>query len=200
MDPRHCHSLEVPLLHQFLGRWDLWSVACLVVLEVRLVPSSAPSDPAVPRLVHGTPYLTLHQIAWPCLSPCQITRLICFLQLGSELYLDFGRGGMTGLLGDLRGLKEGFMVVFVASERQKMEKFELAVSRINYLCSHQRRRLFEGTPGERACPQAALAGRSVAVCATCLTWEWIHIISCLDRQMTIEMMFCGNAKTTQVRW
>ena len=28
---------------------------------------------------------------------------------------------MTGLLGDLRGLKEGFMVVFVASERQKME-------------------------------------------------------------------------------
>ena len=36
------------------------------------------------------------------------------------------------MLGDLRGLKEGFMVVFVASERQKMEKFELAVLRINY--------------------------------------------------------------------
>ena len=106
---------------------------------------------------------------------------------------------MTGLLGDLRGLKEGFMVVFVASEKQKVEKFELAVSRINYLCSHQQRRLFEETTGERACPRAALAGRSVAVCATCLTWEWIHIISCLDRQMTIEMMFCGNAKTTQVR-
>jgi len=32
-----------------------------------------------------------------------------------SLTLDFGRGGMTGLLGDLRGLKEGFMVVFVAS-------------------------------------------------------------------------------------
>ena len=28
---------------------------------------------------------------------------------------------MTGLLGDLRGLKEGLMVVFVASERQKIE-------------------------------------------------------------------------------
>ena len=38
-----------------------------------------------------------------------------------DCHLDFGRGGMTGLLGDLRGLKEGFMVVFVASERQKME-------------------------------------------------------------------------------
>ena len=42
-------------------------------------------------------------------------------EICSHLHLDFGRGGMTGLLGDLRGLKEGFMVVFVASERQKME-------------------------------------------------------------------------------
>ena len=42
-------------------------------------------------------------------------------EIYSHFYLDFGRGGMTGLLGDLRGLKEGFMVVFVASERQKME-------------------------------------------------------------------------------
>ena len=95
---------------------------------------------------------------------------------------------MTGLLGDLRGLKEGFMVVFVASERQKVEKFELAVSRINYLCSHQRRRLFEARPGERACPRAALAARLVAVCVTCLTWEWKHVIFYRDRQMTIEMM------------
>ena len=88
---------------------------------------------------------------------------------------------MTGLLGDLRGLKEGFMVVFVASERQKMEKFKLAVSRINYLCSHQQRRLFEGRTGERACPQAALARRLVAVCATCLTWESENIMPCLGR-------------------
>ena len=35
-----------------------------------------------------------------------------------ELYLDFGRGGMVGLMGDLRGLSEGFIVVFVASEKQ----------------------------------------------------------------------------------
>lgn len=32
-----------------------------------------------------------------------------------SLTLDFGRGGMAGLLGDLRGLNEGFMLVFVAS-------------------------------------------------------------------------------------
>lgn len=32
-----------------------------------------------------------------------------------SLTLDFGRGGMVGLMGDLRGLSEGFIVVFVAS-------------------------------------------------------------------------------------
>ena len=47
-----------------------------------------------------------------------------------QFYLDLGRGGITGLLGDLSGLKEGFMVAFVASERKKMEKFELAVTGI----------------------------------------------------------------------
>ena len=37
-------------------------------------------------------------------------------------YLDFGRGGMVGLMGDLRGLREGFIVVFVASEKQQILK------------------------------------------------------------------------------
>ena len=39
-----------------------------------------------------------------------------------DLYLDFGRGGMVGLMGDLRGLSEGFIVVFVASEKQQILK------------------------------------------------------------------------------
>ena len=39
-----------------------------------------------------------------------------------ELYLDFGRGGIVGLMGDLRGLREGFIVVFVASEKQQILK------------------------------------------------------------------------------
>ena len=56
----------------------------------------------------------------------------------SQFYLDLGRGGMTGLLGDLRGLKEGFMVAFVASERKKMEKFELAVTGITCASSSRR--------------------------------------------------------------
>ena len=43
-----------------------------------------------------------------------------------ELYLDFGRGGMVGLMGDLRGLREGFIVVFVASEKQQSGNIESA--------------------------------------------------------------------------
>ena len=39
-------------------------------------------------------------------------------------YLDFGRGGMVGLMGDLRGLREGFIVVFVASEKQQSGNIE----------------------------------------------------------------------------
>ena len=39
-------------------------------------------------------------------------------------YLDFGRGGMVGLMGDLRGLSEGFIVVFVASEKQQSGNIE----------------------------------------------------------------------------
>ena len=39
-----------------------------------------------------------------------------------ELYLDFGRGGIVGLMGDLRGLSEGFIVVFAASEKQQILK------------------------------------------------------------------------------
>ena len=45
-----------------------------------------------------------------------------FQRLLFELYLDFGRGGMVGLMGDLRGLREGFIVVFVASEKQQILK------------------------------------------------------------------------------
>ena len=111
MDLRHCHSLEVPLLHQFLGRWDLWSVACLVGLEVPLVLSLALSDLAVPQLVHGTPYLTLHQIASPCLSPCQMNRLIDILSTSLLAFLpglwtrgyDWLAGGLERSQGGLYG-------------------------------------------------------------------------------------------------
>ena len=41
-----------------------------------------------------------------------------------ETYLDFGRGGIVGLMGDLRGLREGFIVVFVASEKQQSGNIE----------------------------------------------------------------------------
>ena len=93
---------------------------------------------------------------------------------------------MTGLLGDLRGLKEGFMVVFVASERWKMEKFELTVSRKNYLCFLPQKRLSEGRTGETACPQAASAERLVAVCETCLTCESKQCYDSLPRHCLID--------------
>ena len=138
MDLHHCHSLEVPLLHRFSGRWDLWSAACLVGLEVLLVPALDLEDLAVHQLDHGTPYLTLRQIAWPCLLPWKMNKLMSFQKFRSQFYLDLGRGGITGLLGDLSGLKEGFMVAFVASERKKMEKFELAVTGITCASSSRR--------------------------------------------------------------
>ena len=58
---------------------------------------------------------------------------------------------MNGLLGYLRGLKGGFMVAFVASERKKIEKFELAV----HLCFLQQKRLFEETIGECTCSEVS---------------------------------------------
>ena len=60
----------------------------------------------------------LHRVS----HPVGIVQVSVFQWLLFDPYLDFGRGGMVGLMGDLRGLREGFIVVFVASEKQQILK------------------------------------------------------------------------------
>ena len=162
MDLHHCHSLEVPLLHRFSGRWDLWSAACLVGLEVLLAPLL---DLTVHQLDHGTPYLTLRQIAWPCLSPWKSWSAF------KDLILPWLRTrGDNWLARGLERSQGGFYGCLCSV--WKKENGEVWIgSYWDHLCFLQQKRLFEETISERVYPRAALGEISVAGCATCLTWE-----------------------------